>query len=92
LKLEDKLYWGRFVGGVLMGFLTAVFKLYEPTILIGIMVMILGYLASVIVLKMVLSDELQEKLGRKLYMSGAATYVVMWLIVLVITFNFLQAF
>ncbi len=90
MKLEDKLYWGRFFGGILMGFLTAVFKLYEPTILIGITIMILVYLASAIALKLILSDEKQEKLGRKLYTSGAATYVVMWLIVLVITFNALS--
>ena len=91
MKLEDKLYWGRFVGGILMGFLTAVFRLYEPTILIGIALMILIYIASAIALKIVLSDEVQERLGRKLYTSGAATYAIMWLIVLVITFNFLQA-
>jgi len=92
LKLEDKLYWGRFLGGILMGFLTYAFRLYEPTIWIGIAVMILVYFASAVALRLVLSDEKQEELGRKLYLSGAGTYVVMWLITLVIVANVLPGF
>jgi len=90
VKPEDKLYWGRFAGGVLMGFLTAALKLYEPTILVGIALMIIAYLASTMVLTMILSDDLLERLGRGLYTTGAATYVVMWLIALIITFNLLR--
>ncbi|MDW8021638.1 MAG: hypothetical protein RMI78_03295 [Nitrososphaerota archaeon] len=90
LRLEDKLYWGRFVGGVLMGFLTAFLKLYEPTILVGIFIMILVYVLSTVVIRSLMKGESKARLGRKLYTSGAATYVIMWLIVLVITFNILQ--
>ncbi len=91
MRLEDKLYWGRFVGGILMGFLTAFLKLYEPTIFVGIFLMALVYILSTIVIKGLMKEEFKTQLGRKLYTSGAATYVVMWLIVLVITFNVLQA-
>ena len=87
MRLEDKLYWGRFVGGILMGFLTAVFRLYEPTIIAAILIMAAAYIISTIFLKAVLKN----RLGRELYTSGAATYVVMWLIVLVITFNVLES-
>lgn len=88
--MEDKLYWGRFVGGILMGFLTASLKLYEPTILMGIFIMILVYVVTALIIRHLLGGESRIKLGRRLYTSGAATYVVMWLIVLVITFNVLQ--
>ncbi|RLG00304.1 MAG: hypothetical protein DRN47_01805 [Candidatus Wolframiiraptor sp.] len=91
LRLEDKLYWGRFVGGILMGFLTALLRLYEPTIFVGIIIMAAVYVFSTIIIKGLLKEESRKQLGRKLYTSGAATYIVMWLIVLVITFNVLQA-
>lgn len=73
-----------------MGFLTALLKLYEPTILVGIFIMILAYVVSTVVIRSLLGDESKVRLGRKLYTSGAATYVIMWLIVLIITFNILQ--
>jgi len=74
-----------------MGFLTAFLKLYEPTIFVGIIIMAAVYVFSTIIIKGLLKEESRKQLGRKLYTSGAATYVVMWLIVLVITFNVLQA-
>ncbi|MCD6312725.1 MAG: hypothetical protein J7L79_02795 [Thaumarchaeota archaeon] len=87
LKLEDKLYWVRFLAGIVMGVLTAVFKLYQPTILVGVITLILVYVVSAMILKAVLSEDARAKLGRKLYLSGAAAYVAMWLITLVFVFN-----
>lgn len=87
MRLEDKLYWARFLAGIVMGVLTAIFKLYQPTILVGVTILALVYIVSAIFLKVVLSDEARAKLGRKLYLSGAAAYVAMWLITLVFVFN-----
>ncbi len=87
LKLEDKLYWARFLAGIVMGVITAIFKLYQPTILVGVIALALVYIVSAIILKAVLSEEAKAKLGRKLYLSGAAAYVAMWLITLVFVFN-----
>ena len=87
LELEDKLYWGRFVGGIIMGIITACFKLYQPTILIGISIMIIAYMVSAIALRVLLSAEKRRSLGRSLYLSGAATYAASWLITLIILYN-----
>lgn len=72
-----------------MGFLTALLRLYEPTILVGILVMVLVYVASALAIRSLLNRDVRAKLGRKLYTSGAATYVLMWLMVLILTFNIL---
>lgn len=87
MRLEDKLYWARFLAGTVMGALTAIFKLYQPTILVGVAALAIVYVVSVIVLKAALSEEVKAKLGRKLYLSGAGAYVAMWLITLVFVFN-----
>lgn len=91
MRLEDKLYWGRFLGGIVMGVLTAILKLYEPTIILGIILAITAYVLSAIILRMMLPQELRARLGRNLYLSGAAAYAAMWVISLIITFNILQA-
>ncbi|RLG09592.1 MAG: hypothetical protein DRN68_01185 [Thaumarchaeota archaeon] len=85
--LEDKLYWGRFLGGIVMGFLTNFFKLYKPTIFLGILVAALAYIISAMILRVAMPLNVREKLGRKLYISGAGTYAVMWLITLILCFN-----
>ncbi|RLG04994.1 MAG: hypothetical protein DRN61_01935 [Thaumarchaeota archaeon] len=87
LNLEDKLYWARVLAGIAVGALTAILKLYQPTILVGVILLALVYIVSVVILKVVLSEEARAKLGRKLYLSGAAAYVAMWLITLVFVFN-----
>lgn len=89
MKLEDKLYWARFLGGVVMGSLTALLRLYEPTILLGITLAIAAYIISAIILRLVLPPEQRMKLGRRLYLSGATAYVAMWIISLIIIFNLL---
>jgi uncharacterized membrane protein len=89
LKLEDKLYWARFLGGVLMGSLTALLRLYEPTIFLGIALAIAAYIVSAIILRAILSPEQRMKLGRRLYVSGATAYAAMWIISLIIVFNLL---
>ena len=70
LRLEDKLYWSRFLGGIIMGFLTEFFKLYKPTILLGIFVAALAYIISVIIL----SDhavECEREVGKEaVYLRG----------------------
>jgi len=88
---EDKLYWGRFLGGIVMGFLTEFFKLYQPTIFLGIFVAALAYIISAIILKMAMPPSVREKLGKKLYISGAGTYAVMWLVTLILCFNVFEA-
>jgi len=85
--LEDKLYWGRFLGGIVMGFLTNFFKLYKPTIFLGILVAALAYIISAMILRVAMPLNVREKLGRKLYISGAGTYAVTWLITLILCFN-----
>jgi len=87
LKLEDKLYWGRFVGGIIMGFITTYLKLYEPSILTGILVVILAYMLSTLILRVLLPDEKRRKLGRNLYLSGAGTYAATWLITMIMIYN-----
>ena len=87
LKLEDKLYWGRFVGGIIMGMITAFFKLYQPTILVGVLIMVIAYMLSAIILRIILSAEKRSKLGRNLYLSGAAAYAASWLITLIMIYN-----
>ena len=87
MKLEDKLYWGRFVGGIMMGFITTYLKLYEPSILVGILVVILAYVLSTIILRAFLPDEKRKMLGRNLYLSGAGTYAAMWLITMIMVYN-----
>ena len=89
--LEDKLYWGRFLGGIVMGFLTEFFKLYEPTIFLGIFVAALAYIISAIILRMAMPLDVRKRLGKKLYISGAGTYAVMWLVTLIICFNIFEA-
>jgi len=91
LRLEDKLYWSRFLGGIIMGFLTELFKLYKPTVLLGILVAALAYIISAIILRAIMPLNVREKLGRKLYISGAGTYAVMWLITLILCFNLFEA-
>ena len=87
MRLENKVYWARFLGGIIMGALTAVFKLYEPTIFIGILIAVLAYITSAIMLKIALPEEKRAELGRKLYTSGASAYAAMWLITLILIFN-----
>jgi len=89
--LEDKLYWGRFLGGIVMGFLTEFFKLYKPTILLGIFIAAFAYIISTIILRMAIPLDAREKLGKKLYISGAGTYAVTWLVTLIICFNIFEA-
>lgn len=88
--LEDKLYWSRFLGGIIMGLLTELFKLYKPTIFLGILVAALAYIISAIILRIIMPLSVKEKLGRKLYISGAGTYAIMWLITLILCFNLLE--
>ena len=87
MKLEDKLYWGRFVGGIMMGFITTYLKLYEPSILVGILVVILAYVLSTLILRALLPEEKRRELGRNLYLSGAGTYAAMWLITMIMVYN-----
>ncbi len=87
MKLEDKLYWGRFVGGMIMGFLTAYLKLYEPSILTGILIVVLAYILSSIALRAILPEEKRRRLGRNLYLSGAGTYAATWLITMIMIYN-----
>jgi len=89
LKLEDKLYWARFLGGVAMGSLTALLRLYEPTIFLGIALAIAVYIISAIILRIILPQEQRMMLGRRLYLSGATAYGAMWIISLIIVFNIL---
>ena len=91
MRLEDKLYWGRFLGGIVMGFLTELFKLYKPTIFLGILVAALAYIVSAIILRVIMPADMRGELGKKLYISGAGTYAVMWLITLILCFNLLEA-
>jgi len=90
MKLEDKIYWARFLAGVVMGALTAIFKLYQPTIFLGIVVAALIYIVSAIILRAALPENARNELGRKLYTSGASAYAVMWLITLIIVFNMIS--
>ena len=89
LRLEDKLYWARFLGGVIMGSLTAILKLYEPTIFLGVALAVAAYIISAIILRSILPSEERSKLGRRLYLSGATAYAAMWIISLIIVFNIL---
>lgn len=89
LKLEDKLYWARFLGGMIMGSLTAILKLYEPTIFFGAALAVAAYIISAIILRMILPSDQRAKLGRRLYLSGATAYAAMWIISLIIVFNIL---
>ena len=89
MKLEDKLYWARFLGGLVMGSLTALLRLYEPTILLGIALAIAVYIISAIMLGIILPQEQRMMLGRRLYLSGATAYGAMWIISLIIVFNIL---
>jgi hypothetical protein len=89
LKLEDKLYWARFFGGLMMGSLTALLRLYEPTIFLGIALAIAVYVISAIILRIILPQEQRMMLGRRLYLSGATAYGAMWIISLIIVFNIL---
>jgi len=89
LKLENKLYWARFLGGVVMGSLTALLRLYEPTIFLGMALAIAAYIISAIILKILLPQEKRIMLGKKLYLSGATAYGAMWIISLIIVFNLL---
>ena len=73
-----------------MGFLTELFKLYEPTIFLGILVAALAYIVSAIILRAIMPADTREELGKKLYISGAGTYAVMWLITLILCFNILE--
>ena len=90
MKLEDKLYWGRFLGGILMGFLTEVLKLYRPTAVVAIIVAALAYIVSALILKAVIPVERRAELGRKLYISGAGTYAAVWLLSWILSFNLLE--
>ncbi len=89
MRLEDKLYWARFFGGMVMGSLTAILKLYEPTIFLGVAAAIAAYVISAIILRVTSSPEQRIKLGRKLYLSGATAYAAMWLISLIVVSNIL---
>ena len=90
VKLEDKLYWGRFLGGILMGVLTEVLKLYKQTSIIAIIIAALAYIVSAIVIRSLLSPEKRAELGRKLYLSGSGTYAAVWLLSWIMAFNLLE--
>lgn len=90
MKLEDKLYWGRFLGGVLMGLLTEVLKLYRPSVVAAILIAAFAYIVSAIILRAVLPEEARAELGRKLYISGAGTYALIWLLTWILSFNLLE--
>jgi predicted lipid-binding transport protein (Tim44 family) len=89
LKPGDKLYWARFLGGVAMGLLTGLMRLYEPTIFLGIALAVAAYIISAIILRAILSPDQRMKLGRGLYLSGATAYAAMWVISLIIVSNML---
>ena len=90
MRLEDKIYWGRFLGGVVMGILTEVLKLYRPTALAAIFAAILVYVVSAIMIRKILSEDVRRSLGRKLYLSGAGTYAAIWLLTWILVFNLLS--
>lgn len=89
MKPGDKLYWARFLGGVAMGLLTGLMRLYEPTIFLGIALAVAAYIISAIILRAILSPDQRMKLGRGLYLSGATAYAAMWVISLIIVSNML---
>ncbi len=90
MRLEDKIYWGRFLGGVVMGVLTEVFKLYRPTSIAAILIAALVYIVSAIILRSVVSEEARRTLGRRLYLSGSGTYAAIWLLTWILSFNLLS--
>ncbi len=90
MRAEDKIYWGRFLGGVLMGILTEVFKLYRPTAIAAIFIAAMAYVLSAIILRRVVSEDTRRMLGRRLYLSGAGTYAAIWLLTWILSFNLLS--
>lgn len=90
MKLEDKLYWGRFAGGVLMGFLTEFLKLDRFGVVNAIVIAAFAYLISALIIRSLLRPETREALGRKLYFSGVGTYAALWLLTWILSFNLIE--
>ncbi|MEN2974292.1 MAG: hypothetical protein ABDH32_01790 [Candidatus Caldarchaeales archaeon] len=90
MKLEDKIYWGRAVGGCLLGLLTSILRIDRLSTLIAIFTAITVYVISSVILRILIREESRKSLGRKLYLTGSGTYGALWLITWIISYNLLQ--
>ncbi|MEM3885417.1 MAG: hypothetical protein QXF74_05175 [Nitrososphaerota archaeon] len=90
MKPEDKLYWSKVFLGIFIGFLSAFLKLHEPTSIIAIMVAIVVYVVYSILSPFVILRAQRSYLKtRKPYITGLATYFLVWLVSWILFYNIL---
>ncbi|MEM0261583.1 MAG: hypothetical protein QW655_03765 [Nitrososphaerota archaeon] len=87
LKLEDKIYWGRALGGCILGFLTEYLNLYRFGSIFAVFLAISIYIATVIILRVLLDSESITRLGRKLYLNGSGTFFALWILTWIFIHN-----
>ncbi|MEM1583181.1 MAG: hypothetical protein QXF28_00645 [Nitrososphaerota archaeon] len=87
LMPEDKIYWGRAIGGCILGLLTTIFRLDRFGSIVAIIIAITVYFVSTIVLRVLIDSETRATLGRKLYLTGSGTYGALWLLTWIFSHN-----
>lgn len=87
LKLEDKIYWGRALGGCILGLLTTILRIDRFGSVVAILIAVAVYIVSAFILRVFINSETRSTLGRKLYLSGSGTYGALWLIAWVFSYN-----
>ncbi len=91
MKLEDKIYWGRAVGGCLLGLFTTILRIDRFGSVIAILLAVAVYIISALFLRVFINSESRSLLGRKLYLTGSGTYGALWLLSWILSYNLLPA-
>lgn len=87
LKLEDKIYWGRAIGGCILGSLTTILRIDRFGSIAAIFIAVAIYIVSAIVLRIFIDSKTRTVLGRKLYLTGSGTYGALWLLTWIFSHN-----
>lgn len=89
MRLEDKIYWGRALGGCVLGLLTTLLRIDRLGSIIAVFTAISVYLISALCLRAFMSTESRSTLGRKIYFTGSGTYGALWLLAWILSHNLL---
>lgn len=87
MKPEDKIYWFKFFLGIIIGLISTIFKLHQPTALIAVIFAIMIYIIFSITSPMLLKISKAEVDMKKRFIVGLGTYFLVWIVSWILSYN-----
>lgn len=87
MKAEDRLYWFKFLLGILIGIASTMLKLHQPSALLAVFVAIAIYIIFSITSPLILRIPPVEVGMRKRLITGLGTYFLVWLVSWILSYN-----